>query len=134
MLRSIIVLALLIEAGAVSALDRWTTRDTIGEALYTAAHCADWSTTAQIAKWNGRCFDGHCFAESNPILGDHPSLARVNAYFALTLVAHAAVSALLPKPYRSIWQAVSFTVEAGFAGYNATSIGGTATVDFTLPW
>jgi hypothetical protein len=62
-----------------------------------------------------------------PILGRHPSVGKVNTYFALCEVGHATVSYLLPKkievlglkiPARNLWQAVWFGIEAGEAYHN----------------
>ncbi len=50
-------------------------------------------------------------AETNIFLGDHPSLGKVNSWFAGTLVAHTAVSYILPKPWRTIWQSVWIGIE-----------------------
>lgn len=54
--------------------------------------CIDWVQTRWIADHPG-------FLELNPILGAHPSLGRVNAYFTVAIVALIAVTFALPWPY-----------------------------------
>jgi hypothetical protein len=46
--------------------------------------------------------DGWC--ELNPIIGSHPSVAKVDTYFAGCLVAHTLIAVALPPKYRKIWQ------------------------------
>ena len=102
--------ALLFAAGQASA---WTETDTARQVAYSALHVADWMQTRQIARQPDR------FHETNPILGRHPSLGRVDAYMAGTLVLHAAVAYALPSPWRSWWQHVGIAVETGAAAGNA---------------
>jgi hypothetical protein len=56
--------------------------------LALVALCADWSQTRWIADHPG-------FTEMNPYLGAHPSIGRVNVYFALALVVLVAAYCLL---------------------------------------
>ena len=105
----------------VHAESDWTITDTGLQLAYTTVHVMDWLQTRQIAanpdKWH----------ETNPVLGEHPSKGKVDAYFATTLVAHTAISYLLPKevdvmgykvPARNIWQMVWIGVEVGYVAHN----------------
>lgn len=93
-------------------VDEWTDDDTRREAVYIALHIMDWAQTRTIARnpdrWN----------EVNPILGEHPSVGRVDAYFAVMALSHMAVSDVLPTEYRDTWQYLSIGFEAGFVGHN----------------
>ena len=98
---------------AIAAEDnRWTGKDTAWQTAYTVLHIADWGQTRYIAKHPER------FNERNAILGDHPSTRKVDAYFATTLVAHTAISYVLPVKYRRVWQAVTIAVEGNAVAHN----------------
>ena len=92
----LIMLAMLMCSPA--AADEWTRADTYREAAYLTLHAIDWGQTLYIADHPNEYY------ERNTILGDHPSRGRVNTYFILSGLGHAAVSYVLPRPYREIWQ------------------------------
>jgi len=58
------------------------------------------------------------YTEINPILGDHPSVGRVNRYFAASLVINNAVYFLLPEKWRNYYALGVGTIEAGFVLHN----------------
>lgn len=58
-------------------------------ALAVAATIADWLQTLTIAK------HPDLFTEFNPILGKHPSVARVNIYFASFIILFSALFVLM---------------------------------------
>jgi len=99
------------EGGPYQVGERWSATDTAMEITYLSLHLADWAQTRDTR-----------FAEANPILGPDPSLAKINTYFALTAVGHVAISALLPKCYRHLWQ-VPWIVAESIVGANNRSIG-----------
>jgi hypothetical protein len=109
MRRGVIVLALLAAAGA-RADDEWTATDTALEAGFAVALAGDWLQSRSVA--------GIAF-ETNPILGRRPSRATIDTYFAGVLALHLVVSAALPRPYRTVWQSVWFTVESAVVYRNA---------------
>ena len=57
----------------------------------------DWAQTRYIAKNPERYF------EINMILGKHPSVGAVNAYFSVCVVATCAAAYLLPNPWGAAW-------------------------------
>lgn len=67
----------------------------LGGALATLA--ADWGQTRAIAQQPDR------FHEINPILGRHPSIGRVNSYFALAMLGTAGLAFALPREYSRIF-------------------------------
>lgn len=106
-------LPLILLAGCLNAhADDWTRTDTALEATWLVLHAVDWGQTRYIAKNPDR------FYEQNPILGKHPSVGRVNAYSALTSVAHYGVSQWLSPANRRIWQSVTIGFAAGTVAHN----------------
>ena len=98
-------------AGQAAAGD-WTNADTARQAAYLTLHAADWGQTRNIAKRPDE------FYEVNPILGEHPSIRRVDSYMAFSALAHTAISYALPPKWRRRWQYASITVKAGIVGWN----------------
>ncbi|MEK7593512.1 MAG: hypothetical protein AAB464_02245 [Patescibacteria group bacterium] len=92
----------------------WTNKDTAREVVYSALHIADWGQTRYIAK------NPQKFYERNPLLGKHPSVGKVDTYFFGGLVAHAAISYILPPKYRWVWQYVGIGMEGGAVAHNAS--------------
>ena len=91
----------------------WTKADTAWQLGYLALHVADWGQTRNIVKR-----EGEGYYETNPILGRSPSLRRVDTHFAVTALAHTAISYALPPDWRRRWQMVTIGIEAGYVGYN----------------
>jgi hypothetical protein len=108
--------------------DKFDTYDYVGQGVVTGSIALDWLQTHQIATHPNQ------WSETNPILGKHPSVGKVNSYFIACEVGHAAISYLLPKyiempkwvkeyihinklPIRNSWQFIWFGIESGTA-YN----------------
>ncbi len=91
----------------------WTAQDTALEVAYLGLHLADWRQTVTIAEDPGR------WHEHNPVLGRHPSRAQVNALFIAGAVLHPVVSYLLPRKWRTAWQASGIGLELLCVGNNA---------------
>ena len=83
----------------------WTTQDLALETAYAAVHIIDWGQTRHLA----RNPDSH--AETNKLLGKHPSPTKVDAYFTSTLLAHAAITHILPGSHRPYWQMITIMIE-----------------------
>lgn len=110
------------------AFDEWSKTDIALQSVYTVLHVIDWGQTRylttqrniSVIKTNGNtCYYGPCTystqvskIETNFILGKFPSKTEVDLYFASTLVLHTAISYILPKPYRTLWQAGTIGLEA----------------------
>lgn len=92
------------------------------EVAYQVAAAADWMQTITIAR------NPDTWHETNPILGQHPSAAQVNAYFVACGLLHVAITKALPADYAAVWQFVTISVEAGFVTHNR-SLG----IGFSLP-
>lgn len=111
---------------AAGPIQNWTTGDTVLESAFVAGAVVDWAQTRSLG--SRRCVTDSqqiqsCHWESNALLGRNPSRATVNTYFPLVILGHAAVSALLPRPYRTIWQAVWIGVEVTAVRTNYPVVG-----------
>ncbi len=103
----------------VWAADPWSKADIEREAVYLTLHVADWGQTRNIVhRADTGCAGGPKCIELNPILGRNPSIRRVDTYFVVTALAHAAISHALPKDWRKGWQYLTIGMEAGVVGYN----------------
>ena len=110
MKRILLIVVLLLTLPAIaSASDRskWTWEDTALQAIYSGMIAADYAQTLHIARDPVHYYED----ESERFIGKHPSKRDVNAHFATALLGHAAISYLLPKPYRTIWQSVYIICE-----------------------
>ena len=85
----------------LSSCAHWSTADTYRQAAIIGLEIADWRQTRYIAN------HPQDYYEMNPLIGEHPSVGRVNTYFAASIASRALVSALLPPPYRAWWQYIS---------------------------
>ena len=96
----------------VARADDWTTQDTIRQVALQTALTADWMQTRQIAK------HPESWYETNAMLGDHPSVARVNQYFiASSLVAYG-IARALPEKWRLPYQYLYIGYEGNFFANN----------------
>ena len=83
------------------------------ERLYLALHGLDWAQTRQIAK-----SPHETVSETNPILGRHPSVGRVNNYFLATGLGHYGLSKILPPDLAKLFQYGTIGLEAATTGRN----------------
>jgi len=92
------------------AADPWSKADTAWELSYVAMVAMDCSQSRQIE-------DGGRY-ERNPLLPRHPSAKTITQLCILNVVAHAAISYALPRPWRRRFQTVTFVLEAGVVADN----------------
>ena len=92
------------------AADPWSKSDTAWELSYVAMVAMDCSQSRQIE-------DGNRY-ERNPLLPRHPSARTITQLCILNVVAHAAISYVLPRPWRRRFQVVSVVLEAGVVADN----------------
>jgi len=109
-MKTLLILLLLISTSAKS--DDWSSSDTYREAAYLTLHAADWLQTRQIARGVGDRY------ETNVILGDHPSIEKVDTYFALTALAHVGIAYMMPSDLRSYFQYFTIIVESDYVTHN----------------
>lgn len=84
---------------------------------YLALHGIDWAQTRSISK------NPQFLHETNPILGEHPSVGKVNNYFLATGLAHALIANQLPPELAKIFQYGTIGLEAGVTGRNKFKFG-----------
>ncbi len=114
-----LITATVLMASCATCRGGWTKADTAWELADIGLMTADWSQTQHIASNPGRYY------ENNPILGLHPSISKLNLYFAIWVPAHAAVSCWVLDPkWRRVWQ-------VGTAGVEVWAIKGN--LDIGLP-
>jgi hypothetical protein len=101
----VLIAFLLAAPSPTEARDPWSRTDTALETTFVLLTAADWQQT--------RYFLTHTdYAEANPILGEHPSLTKLDVGVGLAVVGHAAVAYLIPdSDLRHIWQMVWISVE-----------------------
>lgn len=93
-MKYLLVLLLVTSSFVARADEAWDTTDKALAGVALAATVIDWSQSRYIAR------NPALFEENNPLLGLHPSVGNVNAYFATSIVAGAALAYVLPKDYR----------------------------------
>lgn len=85
------------------------------QAAFLGLGATDWGQTVRFTQDPSLRDKWH---ESNPILGKHPSRAKVNALIPLALAAHTLGVWALPRPYRNILQAVGIGLETDAVIHN----------------
>jgi hypothetical protein len=87
-------------------------KDIILEGTYQLLNLIDWHQSLIIAK---RPSEHH---EINPFISKHPTVGRVNTYFAISSLGHIGVSYVLPNPYRNYFQYGTIGIKTGLIIYN----------------
>lgn len=110
--RHLAAYAVLLTCATAQAADPWTDEQkAMGYALVVAT-VVDWAQTRYIS-------DHPIFHETNPILGKHPSIGRVNNYFAASLLGGALVMDALPTEYRTMALKAGLVLEVLVVSNNA---------------
>jgi hypothetical protein len=94
-----VLLGLAIPLGAA---EPWSKTDWAMETAYFGLTLVDWGQTLNLP---------HGMSESNVVMGRHPERSTINTYFATCLILHPLITNLLPRPARTIWQAVTVGIE-----------------------
>ena len=100
------ILSALLLSSTLLASDPWSKQDKLLEGAFIAASVLDWRQTQDIKNHPS-------LYEQNSILGRHPSNKTINAYFATSILLHAAVADQLHGKWRTAWQAVWVGLEVG---------------------
>lgn len=112
-MRALIIALALLPALAVAQSSEWKPIDKALLVGSTAMLVVDWGQTRYIAK------HPDTYHELNPILGKHPSLSRVNAYFSAAIVGNYLIAEyLIPPEARSLYLGVVTGVELAVVGRN----------------
>src|SRR6266702_1707358 len=94
------------------AAEPWSKADVGREIAFGALLAVDWAQTREIAAHPER------YHERNPVIGEHPSSGRVDAYMLAAGALHLGIANLLSGDWRSAWQWGGIVIEAGAIGSN----------------
>lgn len=115
-MRSLFFLLIFLAATGARSADDWTRGwDKTDSAMAAAAFTLkviDWKQTHYIARNPAQ------HHEWNPILGNHPSVGRVNNYFLGSIITTGTVTYFLPDFYRKMFLGGSITVSAWLTHHN----------------
>lgn len=89
---------------------RWTVLDTSLELTFLVLTTVDMMQTSE--------FRSRGEVEVNPLLGRYPSQQEVTLGIGAMMLGHVVVAALLPKPYRTLWQGGAIGIEMQAIGHN----------------
>ena len=107
------LLACLLFSGcATFKLDPWTKNQMLLQGTSLTLNVIDWGQTLDIAG------NPDEYYETNPILGEHPSRAEVNRYFACFMGAQVLITHLLPSEYRKWWLGCNIMVSGYYVQNN----------------
>jgi hypothetical protein len=104
-MKNIIAALLMLVSFNCFAFDEWSDADVKREAVYLAVDTVDWLQTRNIAR------NPDQFYETNSYLGKHPSVGKVNGYFATMMLVHVGIVTVLPSKHRSTFQFTSIFYE-----------------------
>lgn len=90
----------------------WSHSDTARELMFATESSVDWAQSRGIVR--------NC-DEQNPLVGKCGGEFSLNAYMPIMMIAHAAVSAALPKSVRHAWQYLTIGIEGGTVTSNWTA-------------
>jgi hypothetical protein len=93
------------------SLSDWSTLDKTLLVASTATNVVDWGQTRTIA------MNPDQWRERNPLLGDHPSVGRVNTYFISRLILIPVLAHYLPE-YRTAILSLWLAIGVGYSGHN----------------
>jgi len=110
--RAAAAIALLAPFATVQAADDWTMEERTTFAVSSVLLVADWAQTRQISR------NADLFRETNPVLGAHPSMGRVNVYFAAALALNYVIGNSLAGGWRKAWFIGVQSVEANVVRHN----------------
>ncbi len=114
-MRTAAAVLLLALAGPAHAGD-WESADSILLGASIGLKVVDWGQTRNIAQRPRE------FRETNRFLGEHPSTAEVDRYFALSIAGTAGLAYVLPQQYRRFFLGVEI-ISSGHAVFRNHQIG-----------
>jgi hypothetical protein len=98
---------------APAIADAWTSTDTKREVTFQTLAAIDWLQTRNIARDPNKYWEQY-----TAVLGNHPSVGRVNNTFAVYMIGHYIVSRTLTEKYRAPFQYVTISIEVGDVYHN----------------
>lgn len=92
---------------SVVAGDEWTDSQVTKAVALAVLTTADWAQTRNIAR------NPHKWYETNPLLGEHPSVSKVDKHFIISGIVGAFVLESLPSKYRDWALNAGIMIEVG---------------------
>jgi len=99
--------------------DPWTTRDTVGQVVLSAALVADAYSTSNIQNVSGVWENGPI---ASHVLGQQPSTSDTWQYFTTLAISHYFISRALPAKWRPYWQYGNATFHAVWVRKNCLDL------------
>lgn len=106
------IVCLLAACSSTALASDWKEADTDRQIAYLILHAVDWGQTRNIAR------NPNDYYEFNPLLGEHPSVKRVDSYMLVSALTHTAISYVLPPKWREAFQQVTLSVKSGLVNHN----------------
>ncbi len=113
----LVAVALALALASAARADEWTRTDTAFELGLVTLSLTDFGQTSWFLANRPHAY------ETNPLLGTHPSRAKLAAAGAIGLTTHFLVARVLPQPWRRLWQLAGIGVEADAVSSNARTFG-----------
>lgn len=98
-------------------LEPLTATESVLEAAVLASLAIDWAQTRDIVRWQ-RSTIPNDYHEKNVVLGQFPTKAAVDRYFALAAITHHAILRLLPHRWRTRMLVATLAVQLWAVGNN----------------
>lgn len=115
MLFCLVMLLCLCATASAEDADKWTRGDTVLQAAVLSFTAIDASQTLKIARNPDKYYESG-FACT--FIGEHPSVHSVKQYFIVSAIVKTGVAVLLPKPYRTVWQAANIGISLSYIHKN----------------
>jgi hypothetical protein len=109
-MKTIIAVVLALSFARAEAGD-WTSTDSTLLGVAVSGLAADWAQTRYIAT-------SHGYHETNRFLGSHPSVGRVNTYFAASIASTVGLALWMPKTPRFLFLGNMAALEMGLVLHN----------------
>ncbi len=100
---------------------RWSKTDILLQLGFAGLAFVDAMQTVYFIEHGGH--------EANPFLGGHPSKQEIALGVGGLILGHVVVSAILPKPWRSVWQGAGIGVEIMATAHNHSR-----GIQLSVPW
>ena len=90
----------------------WTKNQVVLQGVAVGLKAVDWGQTLDVVDKS----DTHY--EKNPILGEYPTRAEVNRYFAYSMAGQLLITYLLPSKYRKYWLGLNIAISGYLVNHN----------------
>lgn len=113
------ILALLMIVSFGAKADDWNTTDKLLGGVALAATAIDFGQTRWISEHCNAQERIDCHGEDNPLIGKHPSMGRVNAYFTVVPIAAFIIADNISSEHRLVFLSIAAGIEVAVTAHNA---------------